>query len=154
MKKQKTKKDSVTKIFEAFLKVEPQFKEYLGYGKDEIKQIGVCKFIKIMGWTNANQVNSWKTDVLHIVPCHVCGKEFAIQETEFGICKNCSKDYDMPRIDKFMQSARYSGDQETWIAANMAIRDHIFLDGHFKKKEEKEGKVVNENFRQEKVQDN
>lgn len=143
-KKKKASKSNITQIFEAFLKVEPQFKEYLGYGEEEIREIGICKFIKKMGWTKADQVNSWKTDVLHIVPCQVCGKEFAIQETEFGICEDCQKDYDMIKLDRFMRDARYSGDQETWIAANTAIRDHIFLDGHFKI--ENKGKVVSANF--------
>lgn len=151
-KKVKRSKSTVSEIFKAFLKVEPQFKEYLGYGEEEIREIGICKFLKAMDWTKVDQVNSWKTDTLHIVPCHVCGKEFAIQETEFGICKDCAKDYDMGKIDIFMRNARYSGDQETWIAANMAIRDHIFLDGHFKKNST-EGKVIDANFDNKQEQD-
>lgn len=142
-KKKALKKNNITEIFEAFLKVEPQFKAYLGYGKEEIEEIGVCKFIKTMGWTRVDQVNSWKTDTLHIVPCNVCGKEFAIQETDFGICEKCKKDYDMVKLDIFMRNARYSGDQETWLAANTAIRDRIFLDGHFKNKEKE---IVGANF--------
>ena len=143
-KKKALKKNNITEIFKAFLKVEPQFKAYLGYGREEIEEIGVCKFIKTMDWTKVDQVNSWKTDTLHIVPCHVCGKEFAIQETDFGICGNCKKDYDMVKLDTFMRNARYSGDQETWVAANAAIRDHIFLDGHFKKN--KEDEIIGANF--------
>ena len=139
--KKKISKDKPFEIFEAFLKVEPQFKEYLGYGKEEIEKIGVCKFVKAMGWTNVNQINSWKTDILHIVPCIVCGNDFAIHELDFGICKECSKEYDVNRISKFMENAKYSGDIETYLAAQTALRDRIFLDGHFKitKQEESTG---------------
>ena len=151
-KKKISKNGKPFKIFEAFLKVEPQFKEYLGYGEEEIRKIGICKFIKAMGWTNANQVNSWKTDVLHIVTCQICGKDFAIYETEFAICKECSKGYNMNAISKFMESARYSGDMETYMAANIALRDRIFLDGHFKIKTKTEenikGKADNESVKQ------
>lgn len=93
---------STEELWNEFLeKYEPEFKAYLGYGKDEIKRIGIDSFFKAIGWTKPEQLSSFKTDRMHIIPCIECGKEFAVFEDNYGLCDKCKDKYDLEEFSNF-----------------------------------------------------
>ena len=94
----------IKKLWAVFLeKIEPDFKERLGYGKEEIEAIGISNFFEKMGWTDESQLESYKTDILHIVPCVDCKENFACYEEDLGLCDECLKKYDVDSVFKFYQ---------------------------------------------------
>lgn len=102
-----SKKKNVNKdIWKEFCQKElNDFEQYMGYTKENIKKIGVNKFIKAMGLRDVNDVNKWRTDRVHIVPCCCCRKEFALFELDFGICPKCLKSFDTSRLNNFINVA-------------------------------------------------
>ena len=102
-------------IMTEFLKHIDEFKQYMGYGEEEISKIGHDKFVEKMGWTNEGQVLSWKTDRAHIVPCVDCGDEFAIFEMDFGLCDNCKAKYDLIKMQTFLEASFSAGDTEKYL---------------------------------------
>lgn len=99
------KKDFPLDIFNEFLKYENEFKEMMGYGADEIRQIGVHKFIKAMGWDSKDQVTSWKTDKAHMKPCDECGEDFGCIELSYGLCPSCEKKFDTRKMQEVLELA-------------------------------------------------
>lgn len=99
-------------------KYEAEFKAYLGYGKSEIEKIGINDFFDMIGWDNPNQLNSFKTDRLHIVPCIECGNKFAIFEDGYGLCEECQQKYDLDDFSKFYNNI---ADSQGLKAANALI---------------------------------
>ena len=93
------------KLWNVFLeKYEPDFKEYMGYGKEEIESIGIDRFFERMGWDDESQLLSYKTDRMHIMPCIDCKKDFGIFEKDFGLCENCMEKYDLTEFEKYRES--------------------------------------------------
>ena len=94
-------------LWKIFLeKYEPEFKNYLGYGKDEIEKIGTDKFFDVMGWTSEEDFESYKTDMLHVIPCLQCKEDFAIFETNYGLCDKCQEGYNLDEFAAFTDSIR------------------------------------------------
>lgn len=94
-------------LWEVFLKIyEPDFKEYLGYGKEEIEKIGIDKFFEFMGWKTEEDLNSYRTDKLHAIPCVECKEEFAVFEMNYGLCDKCQKGYNLEEFAQFTNSIR------------------------------------------------
>lgn len=85
---------------------ELEFRKYLGYGKEEIERIGVDKFFDVMGWETQDQLESYKTDVLHVIPCVECREDFAVFETNYGLCDKCQEGYNLDEFAKFTNSIR------------------------------------------------
>jgi hypothetical protein len=67
-----------------------QFFKTHGYGLEEIERIGYKKFIQEMGWSNKDQITSWRTDKIHVMPCPSCRDEFGLWESHIGLCSLCS----------------------------------------------------------------
>lgn len=87
-------------IWENFLKTEEkEFREAFKFGKEEIEKIGIEKFIKAMGFKNADDVGAWRNYAMHLVICPDCGKDFGIYEF-YSICSSCEKNYDMEKVHK------------------------------------------------------
>ena len=88
------------KIWESFLRTEEkEFREAFKFGKEEIEKIGIEKFVKAMGFKNADDVGAWKNYAMHLVICPDCGRDFGIYEF-YSICKSCEKNYDMEKVHK------------------------------------------------------
>ena len=93
------------KLWDEFLeKYEPEFKEYLGYGKEEIEKIGIDQFFDAIGWEKSEHLQSFKTDKMHVIPCIDCGSVFAVFEDGYGLCEECQKKYDLNDFSKFYSS--------------------------------------------------
>ena len=87
-------------IWKSFLKTEEkEFREAFKFGKEEIEKIGVEKFIKAMGFKNADDVSAWRTYAMHLVICPDCGKDFGIYEF-YSVCPSCEKNYDMEKVHR------------------------------------------------------
>ena len=93
------------------------FEKYMGYGVDDIKRIGIEKFIDAFDWINAAQVNSFRTDIIHIVPCVECDANFAEVEHSFGLCETCQQLYDLDFLEKVIDETAQEVKQQ-------------FLEGH------------------------
>lgn len=97
---------------------EPEFKKVMGYGKEEIEDIGVQKFFDKMGWTKEEQLTSYLSDRLHIVPCIDCGKEFAIYEEDLGLCESCQEVYDIDSVFSFGAAVAEQSDADITSTCN------------------------------------
>lgn len=87
------------KLYNHFIEnEEPDFKEAMGYGKEEIDAIGYRKFVDANDWRSVEDVSKWRTDMAHVIPCPHCKKEFAILEVELGLCHNCYPLFDIERF--------------------------------------------------------
>jgi len=87
-------------LWDAFVHTEePEFKESMGYGREEIEKISIFKFIDAMDWKTASDIAKWKTDKFHIIICPHCKDEFAVFE-HFGLCHNCKPLYDLEKLTK------------------------------------------------------
>lgn len=92
--------DDYLEIWDAFCEKEAaEFCEYMGYDTSEIAKIGMIKFIDIMDWRSPDDVGSWRTDRLKVIPCVHCGNNFAIFQ-EFGLCPECTNLYDIDALKK------------------------------------------------------
>lgn len=70
----------------------------MGYTQKIVEKIGYHKFIDAHDWTSINDIQKWRTDVVHIIPCAHCGKEFATYELDLGLCDACKELYDLKRF--------------------------------------------------------
>ena len=97
-------KEKTTKLWDFFLeKIEPDFKETMGYGKEEIEKIGIQTFFEKMGWSEEEHLESYKTDRLHIIPCVECHQHFAVYEEDLGLCEECQELYDINAVFSLYQ---------------------------------------------------
>jgi hypothetical protein len=92
-------------IWNSFLINEAEsFKETMSYGVEDIERIGFKKFIDTNDWRKAEDTCKWKTDKANVIICRHCNNEFACLDITgrlqlYGICNECSKLYDLERID-------------------------------------------------------
>lgn len=81
------------------------FETYMGYGPKEIQNIdnGISKFIKAMDWNSLSDIinKKWRTDTLKVVLCSDCSNDFTTFNMDYGLCKECKKNY---KLDEFEQS--------------------------------------------------
>ncbi len=97
--------DDVERLWSIFKKnTAEQFKAYMGYGVEEIEKIGIEKFLEAQDWYYDTDINSYKRDIDKVVICPVCKNEFCLFPTEYGVCNNCQKDYDMNRFESSLSS--------------------------------------------------
>lgn len=114
-------------IWDSFLmNVAEDFEEYMGYGVEKIKEIGIRKFIDAMDWVDALDVYKYKSDTLHIVPCVHCGQEFADVEENFGLCEACELLYDLTYFEQVMaetnaEVARITKNQDARSIASVKV---------------------------------
>lgn len=87
-------------VWESFLKVEPEFAKYMGYGEDQIKSVGIKKFIDFMDWSLPSDVSRYKTDAVKVIVCQNCKKQFTTFQLDFGLCDKCKDDFDMDSFSK------------------------------------------------------
>lgn len=107
-------------------KYEPDFKQYLGYGKEEIEQIGIDLFFETMGWDKEEQMTSYKTDRMHIMPCIECKQHFAVYEEDYGLCEHCAPLFDLDEFTQYVDRARVEGgarDSSDILSAFYASKD-------------------------------
>lgn len=124
------------KIMDEFLKHIDEFKDFMGYGEEEISRIGYGKFIEKMGWTNESQVLSWKTDRAHIVPCVECNEDFAVFEMDFGLCDKCKQKYDLTKMQIFLEASFNAGDMNKYlldvamVTQNKEVRENFLKEAN------------------------
>lgn len=80
------------------------FEQYMGYGVDEIVEIGENKFIDAYDWCDATDVMSYKTDIIHIIPCVHCRDEFSDVEQNYGLCEKCQPLYDLTYFEQVVDA--------------------------------------------------
>lgn len=120
-------KKLVRQLWNLFLeKYEPEFQEYMGYGKEEIKRIGVATFFDFWDWTNEEEMSHYKEDTLKVVVCPECGRHFSVFPSEYGICSRCLKKYDVKRLEAYLSTLSNEGkilDMLTLFAFDKEVRD-------------------------------
>ena len=83
-------------IWKAFLDTEePEFKKAFGFGKKDIRKVGVRRFVKANGWASTEDVVKWRTDKLHVTICPSCKKDFGIMDDSLGLCDKCVNLFDL-----------------------------------------------------------
>lgn len=100
-------------IWKYFLKKEEKdFKEEMGYGKKEITKIGKDKFLKAWDWTERRHVSKWRTDILRVIICPNCGKEFGVFDRSLGLCDSCIVKFDMTKFYSDLEEALATKSEE------------------------------------------
>ena len=119
-------KKLIRQLWNLFLeKYEPEFQKYMGYGKEEIKKIGVATFFDFWDWTNEEEMSRYKEDILKVVVCPECGRHFSVFPSEYGICAQCLKKYDVKRLEAYLSTLSDEGkilDMLTLFAFDKEVR--------------------------------
>ena len=98
-KEVKMSNKKIKNIWNAFKEKEGlAYKEFIGTDTADIEKVGYKKFIKMIGWTDESQVDSYKTDRFHITICSECNKEFCVYEENFGLCEKCASQYNIKQF--------------------------------------------------------
>ncbi|MEG1502385.1 MAG: hypothetical protein RR370_03240 [Synergistaceae bacterium] len=95
-------KKSYSKIWDMFLKVEPEFKAYMGYGKQEIEKIGFKRFIDFMDWSSKEEVYGYRKDRVKAIPCVHCGNHMTTFQIDMGLCEHCKPLYRLDKLSEVM----------------------------------------------------
>lgn len=74
------------------------FTNHMGYGVDKILEIGMKKFIDYMDWRAIEDISSYRTDAVKVIPCAHCQSEFTTYQLDLGLCDKCKDKYE---LDKF-----------------------------------------------------
>lgn len=98
----KRTKKSYSNIWKIFLSIEPEFKAYMGYGKEEIEVIGINKFIDFMDWSEEEDILKYKSDRVKAIPCIHCGKHMTTFQLDLGLCEHCKPLYYTDKLTKIM----------------------------------------------------
>lgn len=98
----KRTKKSYSNIWKIFLSIEPEFKAYMGYGKEEIEAIGINKFIDFMDWSEEEDILKYKSDRVKAIPCIHCGKNMTTFQLDMGLCEHCKPLYYVDKLTKIM----------------------------------------------------
>ena len=85
-------------IWTEFLKYEEDFESLHSYGVNDIKRIGIKKFIQAEDWNDPKDASKFLTDALHVGICPNCNQEYAISETDFGLCNTCKPKFDLKEM--------------------------------------------------------
>lgn len=91
-------------LWKEFLKQEQEFKDYMGYGKEEIEKIGIEEFIDFMGWDTVEDIPKYKTDRIKAIPCCHCGSHITTFQLDMGLCKECKKKYNIKLLNEQIES--------------------------------------------------
>jgi len=95
---------SYKKLWKLFLKTEAD--EFVCERKltlEEIRKIGVKKFVRANDWRTEGDVSKWRTDVYDIIPCPNCGKDFGVMDYTLGLCNKCCSKFDLFRFYRDMK---------------------------------------------------
>lgn len=82
-------------LWDELQKYADEFHQYHGYRLDDVKKIGVRKFLKMEDWRSLEDVTKFKTDVNHVCICPNCLEEFGMAEDVFGLCNKCKSAFDL-----------------------------------------------------------
>jgi hypothetical protein len=131
----KKSNEDIDSIWEAFLESEePDFKEKMGYGKEDIEKIGAKEFINFMDWSKTSDITKWRSDLLHVVPCCDCEKKFSVLEN-LGLCPKCMLAYDLEKVQKEFTGLKQNHQYSVAILCGMFHKSKAYR-GMFRKESE------------------
>lgn len=85
-------------LWDALQEYASEFQQYHGYRLDDVKKIGVRKFLKMEDWKSPADVSKFMTDALHVSICPNCLDEFGTAEDLFGLCHKCKPTFDLKQM--------------------------------------------------------
>ena len=89
-------KEEIDKLWNIFKeKYADEYEKFMGYGVKEIEKIGYEKFINFWDVSSEEEMD-FKKDVIRIIPCRHCNKEFATYQLDYGLCDS----YKLPVVPK------------------------------------------------------
>lgn len=95
--------DAIWNIFES--QFASDFEKYMGYGISDIKRIGIKEFIDFMDWSSQDDIATYKTDRVKVIPCVNCGSHFTTFQLDLGLCGNCKDKFDLERFGSVCESS-------------------------------------------------
>jgi len=81
-----------------------EYEEYTGYSIEDIKKVGIRKFIDANDWFYNSDIKKYKTDINKVVICPECKKEFATFPDGLGLCTKCIEMFDLDKFDAAVAS--------------------------------------------------
>lgn len=96
-------KEEIDKLWNIFKeKYADEYEKFMGYGVKEIEKIGYEKFINFWDVSSEEEMD-FKKDVIRIIPCRHCNKEFATYQLDYGLCDKCKKEYDLKKFEEMLK---------------------------------------------------
>lgn len=115
------------------------FKDYMGYGVEDIERIGIEEFLDAMDWyydsdlettdkESGKAIPSYESDSNKVLVCSVCHNAFATFPLEYGICPNCLEHFDKKKMEEEIQHQALSSPNDllgffTLIAFDEEVRE-------------------------------
>lgn len=94
------------KIWKRFMKEEyiPFLQAHTNLNISQIVDIGVDKFVYVLGWQDVTDVDSWRQNKIRIGVCCHCHDQFIPMMLQYnhGLCYNCKPHFSEKAIRKFM----------------------------------------------------
>lgn len=110
----------IQKIWDKFIRNEyrPFLNAHLNLTMTQIVEIGIDKFVYVMGWRRPSDVATWRNNKLRVGACCHCKDQFIpmMLQHNHGLCSNCRHEYSSTAIRKFIikqlnVAKRYEGAQ-------------------------------------------
>lgn len=96
-------KEEIDRLWNIFKeKYADEYEKFMGYGVKEIEKIGYEKFINFWDVSFEEEMD-FKKDVIRIIPCRHCNKEFATYQLDYGLCDKCKKEYDLKKFEEMLK---------------------------------------------------
>lgn len=96
-------KEEIDRLWNIFKeKYADEYEKFMGYGVKEIEKIGYEKFINFWDVSSEEEMD-FKKDVIRIIPCRHCNKEFATYQLDYGLCDKCKKEYDLKKFEEMLK---------------------------------------------------
>ena len=96
-------KEEIDRLWNIFKeKYADEYEKFMGYGVKEIEKIGYEKFINFWDVSSEEEMD-FKKDVIRIIPCRHCNKEFATYQLDYRLCDKCKKEYDLKKFEEMLK---------------------------------------------------
>lgn len=85
-----------------------EFEKYMGYGVAKIEKIGIKEFVDFMDWSSSEDILTYKTDRVKVIPCVHCDTHFTTFQIDLGLCHRCKDKFDLEQFGEMCSASEAS----------------------------------------------
>lgn len=129
----------IKRIWDRFIR--EQYRDFLrahtNLKMKQILEIGIDKFVYVMGWRKSSDAGSWRDNRLRIGVCCHCKDQFIPMMIQYnhGLCSNCRPEYSSEAIRKFVLKQFIASDRYKDAQRDLLMDFYIMFyhDDNFRK---------------------